>query len=189
MVPSTILVKTGSMKCFYNPMVAGLESYLLQKFSSVQLLLYNMQVTIISRVRHAAQKGHTVLLLQTDDIQENFYDVFNRRFRCVYIKDENRYYANISCGTHSKLSRIHPNFKCMIVLKESEVKNTPSPFLNRFEKFHLSYDVLVAIALDLLPPTLQSIMAAVRSKVSDNVKLRTIIRRLVFPCITLSGTF
>lgn len=126
---------------------------------------FQLQVTVISKIRHAAQKGHNVLLLHTDVIQESFYDVFNRRFRCVYIKDENRYYANISCGTHSKMSRIHPDFTCTIVLKESDIKNTPSPFLNRFEKFYLSHDALLSTAHDLLPLTLSLILKAVRSKV------------------------
>ena len=107
-----------------------------------------------------------MLLLHTDDVQESFYDVFNRRFRCVYIRDENRYYANISCGTHSKMSRIHPQFRCTVVLKESELKNTPIPFLNRFEKYYLSHSILLSIAQDTLPPTVRFIMKAVRSSVS-----------------------
>ena len=112
-----------------------------------------------------------MLLLHTDNIQENFYDVFNRRFRCVYIKDENRFYANISCGAHSKMSRIHPKFTCTIVMRESELKHTPSPFLNRFEKYYLSFDDLLHTALQLLPPTLRPILKAVHSKVRTLLSL------------------
>ena len=129
------------------------------------------QVATIAKIRHAAQNGNSILLLHTDDIQENFYDVFNRRFRCVYIKDENRYYANISCGAHSKMSRIHHKFRCLIVIKESEVKYTPSPFLNRFEKFYLSHEVLVSVAREKLPPTFRLLLDAIHSKVSSVMML------------------
>lgn len=131
-------------------------------------ILVLIQVAIISKIRHAAQNGTSVLLLHTDSIQENFYDVFNRRFRCVYIKDENRYYANISCGAHSKMSRIHHNFRCIIVIKASEVDKTPSPFLNRFEKFYLSHEVLASIAQESLPRTFSYILKGVQCKVSQS---------------------
>jgi hypothetical protein len=107
-----------------------------------------------------------VILCQADEIQESFYDLFNQRFRCVYIKNENRYYANISCGAHSKLSRINPTFTCSVILRESEVESTPTPFLNRFEKYYVSYEVLLDHSLKFLPSTLQSIMIAVKEKVS-----------------------
>ena len=125
-----------------------------------------MQVNTIARIRHSAQEGYSVLLSQVDDIQESFYDLFNQRLRCVYIKNENRYYANISCGAHSKLSRIHPDFRCSVILRESDVKNTPGPFLNRFEKYYISYDVLLEHSLQKLPGTLRSIMEVVKKKVS-----------------------
>lgn len=107
-----------------------------------------------------------MILCQADEIQESFYDLFNQRFRCVYIKNENRYYANISCGAHSKLSRIHPEFTCSVILRESELESTPGPFLNRFEKYYISYEVLFDHSLQFLPSTLQSIIKAVKHKVS-----------------------
>ena len=128
--------------------------------------MHIIQVNTIARIRHSAQEGYSVLLSQVDDIQESFYDLFNQRFRCVYIKNENRYYANISCGAHSKLSCIHPDFRCTVILRESDLKHTPGPFLNRFEKYYISYDVLLDHSLQNLPGTLRNIMKAVESKVS-----------------------
>ena len=128
---------------------------------------------MISRIRHAAQKGYSVILSHTDEIQESFYDLFNQRFRCVYIKNENRYYVNISCGAHSKMSRIHPQFRCTVILKESDLRNTPTPFLNRFEKFYLSHSVLVKIAMERLPSALLPILQAARSKVCYGTDFNT----------------
>ena len=122
-------------------------------------------MSTIARIRHSAQEGYSVILSQVDDIQESFYDLFNQRFRCVYIKNENRYYANISCGAHSKLSRIHPDFRCSVILRESDIKQTPGPFLNRFEKYYMSYDALLDYSLQNLPSTLRTIMIAVKNKV------------------------
>ena len=112
-----------------------------------------------------------MILSQVDDIQESFYDLFNQRFRCVYIKKENRYYANISCGSHSRLSRIHPNFCCSVILRESDLTHTPGPFLNRFEKYYMSYDVLLDHSLQNLPGTLRSIMKAVYKEVSSKQEI------------------
>ena len=139
-------------------------------FSSVDCKSPNVHMQVnsynIARIRHSAQEDYSVLLFQVDDIQESFYDLFNLRFKCVYIKNENRYYANISCGAHSKLSRIHPKFRCTVILRESDVKDTPGAFLNRFEKYYISYDVLLEHSLQNLPDTLRNIMKAVQKKVS-----------------------
>jgi hypothetical protein len=82
------------------------------------------------------------------------------------VKKENRYYASISCGAHSKLSRINPEFTCSVILRASELDVTPGPFLNRFEKYYVSYEVLWDYSLKFLPSALQTIMIAVKEKVS-----------------------
>ena len=134
-----------------------------------------------------------MILSQVDDIQASFYDLFNQRFRCVYIKNENRYYANISCGAHSRLSRIHPNFCCSVILRESDIGHTPGPFLNRFEKYYMSYDVLLDHSLQNLPETLRNIMKAVNKEVSCQTTVINVQRcyytRCLYKCpLTISST-
>ena len=102
---------------------------------------------------------------QTDSVHESFYDLFNQRFRCINGPEETRYYANIAIGAHSKPCRVHPKFQCVVVLKQSEVKVTPAPFLNRFEKFFISHSSLLEIALDPLPPCLKQILQIAKEKV------------------------
>jgi hypothetical protein len=79
---------------------------------------------------------------QSEDIHECFYDLFNLRFRSF--EDSNgqcHYFANVAIGGHIKPIRVHKAFQCVIVLKESKLKDTPSPFLNRFEKYKLSHEI------------------------------------------------
>ena len=108
-------------------------------------------------------------MCQTDEIHECFYDLFNQRFRSIEDpKHGTRYYTNIAIGAHSKPCRVHPNFQCVIVIKESEVQDTPAPFLNRFEKYYLTHKSLLQNALCKMPPCLRIMIEAAHNKVSPS---------------------
>ena len=105
-------------------------------------------------------------MTQTDDIHESFYDLFNQRFRKIDDPQEGtRYYTNIAIGAHLKPSRVDPNFQCVVVIKKSEVENTPAPFLNRFEKYCITHCSLLEVALAHLPPCIRIIVEAAMRKV------------------------
>ena len=125
------------------------------------------QINTIAAIRHSAIAGHTVVMSQTDDIHESFYDLFNQHFRRIDDPEAGpRYFTNIAIGAHLKPSRVDQNFQCIVVVKESEIKNIPSPFLNRFEKYFLSHKNLLSLALDKLPPCLKVIANVIYKKVS-----------------------
>ena len=108
---------------------------------------------------------------QTDNIYESFYDLFNQNFR--KIDDPNsgpRYFTNIAIGAHLKPSKVDQNFQCIVVVKESQVINTPAPFLNRFEKYLLSHNSFLNLVCDTLSPCLKIITNIVYEKVSALVK-------------------
>ena len=106
-------------------------------------------------------------MCQTDEIHENFYDLFNQRFRSIEDPEcGTRYYANIAIGAHSKPCRVDPDFQCVVIIKESEVQNTPAPFLNRFEKYYLTHQSLLETVLNEMPPCLRILLKAAHSKVS-----------------------
>ena len=148
-------------------------------------------------------------MIQTDDIHESFYDLFNRRFKRIDIpvpddqpnpephdsklgdskpndqphnlklklqqhdskpddqidKSSTRLYANIAIGAHLKPCRVHPNFKCIVALKKSELNHTPAPFLNRFEKYYLTHEDIYGCVLKRLPTGLKSVVEAAYEKV------------------------
>ena len=105
-------------------------------------------------------------MAQTDSIHECFYDLFNQRFRQIADSNGPRYYANVAIEAHSKLCRVHPNFQCVVVVKQSDVMTTPAPFLNRFEKYYLNHHALFDIALGGLPPCMAIVINTVKEKVS-----------------------
>ena len=110
-----------------------------------------------------------MLLMQTDDIHESFYDLFNQNFRRIddpKSKNDPRYYANVAIGANIKPSRININFQCIVVIKASEIDNTPAPFLDRFEKYYISHEILLNAALSNLPPFMRAIVQDVYAKVS-----------------------
>ena len=126
-----------------------------------------LQINTIAAVRHSATEGHTVVMIQTDAIHESFYDLFNRRFHRIDVSSGPKYYTNISIGAHIKPCRVHPNFECVVVLKKSELPNIPAPFLNRFEKYTLSHELVLKAALTKLPPALNKVIEAAQRKVRE----------------------
>lgn len=103
---------------------------------------------------------------ETDSVHESFYDLFNQRFRCIEDpKTEPRYFTNIAIGAHSRPCRVNPNFQCVVIVKESEVKQTPAPFLNRFEKYRITHSTLLTTVLAPLPPLLKKLVMAAKEKV------------------------
>ena len=129
------------------------------------------KIDTISAIRHSAMQGHTVVMSQTDDIHESFYDLFNQRFRRIDDpKNGPRYYANIAIGAHSKPSLVHPKFQCVVIVKKSEIEHTPGPFLNRFEKYLISHSSLLDATMQQLPPCMAILIHVAKEKVCLYVK-------------------
>jgi len=104
---------------------------------------------------------------QTDEIHESFYDLFNQRFRRIEDpKHGTRFYANIAIGAHSKPCRVDPKFQCVVVVRESELHQTPAPFLNRFEKYRLTHKELLLTVKQCLPPCLCILLDTAYTKVT-----------------------
>lgn len=121
----------------------------------------------IAAIKHSASAGHTVIMSQTEEIHESFYDLFNKRFRRINDpKTGPRFYSNIAIGAHHKPCRVHPSFQCIVVLKSSEVGRIPPPFLNRFEKYSLTHKVLLEAVQGNLPDYLRAVMQRAQDKVS-----------------------
>jgi len=139
-------------------------------FASLTNLL--SQINTIAAIRHAAVEGHTVLMSQTDDIHDSFYDLFNQHFRRIDEPDpkkEPRFYANVAIGSHSKPCRVHKDFQCVVIVRKSEPRSTPPPFLNRFEKYSISHRDFLDARLQSLPPCLcEAVRCALDKVCSDS---------------------
>jgi len=94
------------------------------------------QSRLVSGVKYAAQQGLTIVLSQTEQVHESFYDLFNQNFRSFKNRDgQISHYANIAIGGISRRSLVHQSFQCIVHIKQSSIEDVPAPFLNRFEKF------------------------------------------------------
>lgn len=124
------------------------------------------KIHTIAAIRHSASEGHTAVMSQTEGVHESFYALFNQRFQRIDDAEHGtRYYTSIAIGSHSKPSLVHPDFQCVVVVKKSELNTVPAPFLNRFEKYLISYGSLLEIILQRLPPCIAIIIKAAKSKV------------------------
>ena len=82
--------------------------------------------------------------------------MFNQRF--TYIK--NQKYAEISLGEVSNSTFVNNNLKIIVFIREDAVKEQDPPFLNRYEKYYISFDNL-----------LDSQSKEIANKIFDNRKL------------------
>ena len=108
-------------------------------------------------------------MFQTDKIHESFYELFNQRFRIIANPPKGiKLFTNISIGAHTKPCRVQASFQCVVVLKKSELQNTPEAFLSRFEKFFFSYNSLYFSVCEKKPPNLKIMITSVFKKVRQN---------------------
>ncbi len=116
-----------------------------------------------------------MLLSQTDDIHESFYDLFNQRFRQIEHEDGTHFFTNVAIGPIIKPSRVHEDFQCVVVIKRSELCITPPAFLNRFEKYYITHQSLLDAAIQNLPPAFQHLLSNALHKVRVFAKTATVI--------------
>ena len=105
-------------------------------------------------------------MTQTGSIHGSFYDVFNQYFKVIEdLEKGTRFYANIAIGSNLKQCQVHRDFQCIVVIKRSELRTTPGPFLNRFEKYSLSHKDFLDARMSEIPQNLRNVLIAVKSKV------------------------
>lgn len=158
------------------------------------------QVNLVSSTKYAAEKGETVVLSQTETINESFYDLFNQHFQRIEDREPrvslqltaadgavgarlvigsvqtNAYFAHIAIGSHSKLCRVSQGFQAVVHMRERELRDAPAPFLNRFEKYRLTHAHLLRAHLfeSALPPGFVSLVLKVLHKVHSLVDFMTV---------------
>lgn len=116
-------------------------------------------------------------MFQTDEIHESFYELFNQRFRVLDDPLKKlRYFTNISIGAHTKPCKVNPKFQCLVVIKKSELHQTPPAFLNRFEKFSLSHSsIFSSITNFSMRPNIKVLVKCLLKKVNTAI--------IMIPCL------
>ena len=90
----------------------------------------------INKIRFYLENDIILVLKNLSTTYASLYDLFNQRF--TYIK--NQKYTEISLGEVSNSSYVNDNLKIIVLIKEEMVKEQDPPFLNRFEKYSISFD-------------------------------------------------
>ncbi|XP_065844233.1 uncharacterized protein [Oscarella lobularis] len=132
----------------------------LSEFSKDQTPLHDIQV--LSDIRNALEDGLHTILINTDRIHGSLYDLLNQNCRIVEAgKDdgEAEIYANIPIGEHTFPSRVHPRFRCLVILKKALLESTPAPFLSRFSKYLLSPTDFLTFFVDRMSESQRSVLS------------------------------
>lgn len=106
--------------------------------------------------------GHTLVLLDHDNIYESLYDVLNQRYtlRSGGTETIPQRFLRLAVGKRSQLVPVHSDFRLIAVTSQSHAyANLDLPLLNRFEKQVLLLNPLLGFTGGLetatpLPPPL-----------------------------------
>jgi len=94
----------------------------------------------LSEIVLCADRGIPLILDQMDYIYSSLYDLLNQRF----IQVGTQRYCRIALGAHyNPRCYIHRDFRVVVFLDKSAIKNTDAPLLNRFEKQYFSIKALM----------------------------------------------
>ena len=144
-----LITKTSISEFLINSILVDLKKginiiyYIGSKFEK-DLKEENYSATILNKIQYTVNQENVMVLRNLDSIYPSLYDLFNQNF----IKAGRKNYARISLGyskTHSYY--VNDNFKCVVLLDSKDIEKQDPPFLNRFEKHIVSFDVLLEESL------------------------------------------
>lgn len=90
---------------------------------------YNCRV--LNKIILCMEQPQVLILKDLDDIYGSLYDMLNQNYTIV----QGKKHCRVALGPYSNPTcEVNDDFKCIVVIDESNIKNTDPPFLNRFEK-------------------------------------------------------
>ena len=93
----------------------------------------------INKIKFYLEQDIVLILKNLSTTYASLYDLFNQRF--TYTK--NQKFAEISLGEVSNSTYINNDLKIIVLIREEAVKEQDPPFLNRFEKYLISFENLL----------------------------------------------
>jgi hypothetical protein len=87
------------------------------------------------------EKGWPIIMQDMDHIYSSLYDLFNQHF---IITGGNKKNCRIALGSViNPMCFVHDEFHCIIMVQEEFLSRCEPPFLNRFEKYYLSFETII----------------------------------------------
>ena len=99
----------------------------------------NYSAKAINKIKFYLEHDIVLILKNLSTTYASLYDLFNQRF--TYTK--NQKFAEISLGEVSNSTYINNDLKIIVLIREDALKYQDPPFLNRFEKYFISFDHLL----------------------------------------------
>jgi hypothetical protein len=121
-------------------------------------------VEILSTIKLCMETGKTILMVNTSRIHGSLYDVFNQNFSIMATGETRKIFSKVAIGPKTIDVVVHEDFQCIIHIKRSELKDTPAPFLSRFQKYSLSVNDFYRIRAQKLPRKEQIILSNIEEK-------------------------
>ena len=95
---------------------------------------------ILNKIQMHMEQGKLLILKNLESVYPALYDLFNQNFTEVGKKN----YARIAIGSsNNAFSLVNDNFRCIVNVDDTQIKNEEPPFLNRFEKHIVSFEYLL----------------------------------------------
>jgi E3 ubiquitin-protein ligase RNF213 len=87
--------------------------------------------------------GWTIVMQDMEHIYGSLYDLFNQNYTII---GGNKRNCRIALGSvNNPMCLVNENFHCIIIINEEQLVNCEPPFLNRFEKYFLSFDSILSM--------------------------------------------
>ncbi|PKC60440.1 hypothetical protein RhiirA1_539838, partial [Rhizophagus irregularis] len=91
--------------------------------------------SVISRIMMCVEAGRLLILTDLEIIYGNLYDLWNQNYIVVGDKENPKYFTRVALGAYANpMLYVSPNFRCIVVMDESNLASANPSLLNRFEK-------------------------------------------------------
>ena len=127
-------------------------------------------VEMLSTIKLCMETGKTILMVNTGRIHGSLYDVFNQNFSIMATGDARKIFSKVAIGPKTIDVMVHEDFQCIVHLKRSELRDTPPPFLSRFQKYSLSINDFYRIRFQQLPQSDQLILQHVETEAQSFIE-------------------
>ena len=122
---------------------------------------------IIHKIQVCMEKGTITVFKNLESIYPSLYDLFNQNF----LIQDNKKYARIAIGSsNNKPYEVNDNFKSIIIVDENDIQKQDPPFLNRFEKYLFSFEVLLEKELIKKSKEIEEIIKSLIIPIEKNKK-------------------
>ena len=93
--------------------------------------------SVLASIRQSLDKPCTTVIVNSPKLHGYLYDLLNQSYRTMTVDGEQFAYVNVAMKDSTFPSKIHPQFRCIVIMDRHAVRRERTPFLSRFSKFSL----------------------------------------------------